>query len=50
MSVFDLQELPLFERDDDQTGLPGNDAMVIPTPSNVSVGCGNSVLSLVLCE
>ena len=31
MSIFDLQELPLSGRDDDQTVVPGNEAMVIPT-------------------
>ena len=52
MSVLDLQELPLFGRDDAQMVLPGNDAMVIPNPdSNLSlVQCGNnSTLSIVAC-
>jgi hypothetical protein len=41
MSVFELQEMPLLGRDDEQTVLPGNDAMAIPVPSN---------LSLVFCQ
>jgi hypothetical protein len=50
MSVLELQEMPLVERDGEQTVLPGNDAMVIPTPSNLSlVPCDNSTLSLLLC-
>jgi hypothetical protein len=51
MSVFDLQEMPLFKRDDEQTVIPGNDAMVIPTESNLSVaGRVCSGLSQLLCQ
>jgi hypothetical protein len=42
MSVFDLQELPLFGRNDEQTVLPGNDAMVVPVESGVSLDCSSA--------
>jgi hypothetical protein len=49
MTVLDLQEMPLLDTDGEKTVLPGNDALVIPCESNLSVALCPSALSVLLC-
>jgi hypothetical protein len=50
MSVLDLQELPLSEHDGEQTVLPGNDALAIPSGVSLLLCNGNeSNVSLLGC-